>query len=79
MISCVDLEHSLCYFSRLLSILYPKKGKGKAPTLREQEALHKLLAKPMRDRRIPRWTIKELAMLGVSGATKRGHEMLAAA
>ena len=78
-LSCVDLEHSLCYFSRLLSILYPKKGKGMAPTLREQEALHKLLAKPMRDRRIPRWTIKELAMLGVSGATKRGHEMLAAA
>ena len=53
-LTCVDLEHSLCYFSRLINI---RHGLGEGGSRR----LHGAVISAIRERKLKRWKIKALA------------------
>ena len=76
LLSAVDFEHSLCYFSRYMGIQAKFAGPGGAAKIKE---LHSLLIDAIKKRRVRRWKIAELRDHSVEGALADAKKRLAAA
>ena len=74
-LSCVDLEHSLCYFCRYGRA---RKELGSGPGS-EAEKLHRLFYPAIQQGKLRRWKVKELSDLSFNGAKKNALEKMGSA